>query len=96
MCEQLGSEPIEDEIPVELSDLPDEAQEAWIIYCHLPDKIDSFNGHYLGKALENISSLFELFDIQSRLTRLTILTIVNIFDRQETEEINSKNSKKKK
>jgi hypothetical protein len=90
MCEQLGSEPIEEEIPVELMDLPEEAQEAWTIYCYLPDRYDSFSGHYFGKAIENISNLFELFGVTDRIT---VLRIVTLFDRQETEQINSKKKK---
>jgi hypothetical protein len=90
MCEQLGSEPIDEEIPIELMDLPEEAQEAWTIYCYLPDRYDSFSGHYFGKAIENISNLFELFDITDRVS---VLRIVTLFDRQETEQINSKKKK---
>jgi hypothetical protein len=90
MCEQLGSEPIDDEIPIELGDLPDEAQEAWTIYCYLPDRYDSFSGHYFGKAIDSISNLFELFGVQDRVS---VLKIVTLFDRQETEQINSKKKK---
>ena len=90
MCFQLGSEPIDEEIPVDISDLPDEVQEAWTIYCYLADKYDSFSGHYFGKSLENIANLFELFVIEDRVTCLKIVTL---FDRSETEQINSKKKK---
>lgn len=90
MCDQLGSEPIEEEIPIELADLPEEAQEAWTIYCYLPDRYDSFSGHYFGKSIEIMSSLFELFSIEDRVTCLKIVTL---FDRSETEQINSKKKK---
>ena len=90
MCEQLGSEPLDEEIPVELSDLPDAAQEAWTIYCYLADRYDSFSGHYFGKSLENIASLFELFGVDDKVTCLKLVTL---FDRSETEQINSKKKK---
>ena len=85
LCFQLESEPIDEEIPVELSDLPDAAQEAWTIYCYLADRYDSFSGHYFGKSLENIASLFELFGVDDKVTCLKLVTL---FDRSETEQIN--------
>ena len=90
MCDQLDSEPIEEEIPIEMMDLPDTAQEAWNIYSYLPDRYDSFSGHYFGKSLESISSLFELFEVEDRVTCLKLVTV---FDSSETEQINSKKKK---
>ena len=90
MCEQLNSEPIDEEIPIELEDLPDEAQEAWTIYSYLPDRYDSFSGHYFGKSLDSIASLFELFNVSNKVSCLKIVTIL---DRFETEQINSKKKK---
>ncbi len=44
MCEQLGSEPIDSEIPLEYSDLPHEAQQAHEVFHYLPDRLDGFSG----------------------------------------------------
>jgi len=90
LCEQLGSEPIEEEIPIELEDFPDDVQEAWTIYCYLPDRYDSFSGHYFGKSLDTIVNLFELFEVTNRVLALKL---VMLFDSYETKEINSKKKK---
>lgn len=95
MCEQLGSEPDEDEIPIEIIDLPLEAQEAWSIFDLLPDRFDSFSGNYYGKDLSNLINYYQLFDVDNK--QVTTL-IIRMFDFYETSEINSKikNSKKVK
>lgn len=90
MCDQLSAEPITSEIPIELQDLPEEAQEAWSIYCHLTDRIDGFSGHYFGKAYDNITSIFELFQVEDKLT---CFKIVLMFDETERNQINSKKKK---
>lgn len=60
MCEQLGNEPIESEIPVEISDFPPFVQTCFMLYNLLEDRWDSMGGGYLGK---NYSILFQLFDL---------------------------------
>ena len=87
MCEQLGNDPVESEIPIELEDLPIEAQEAWKVYSYLPDRVDSFNGVYHGKSIENVANLMSLFGIDDKQTYLLIVTL---FDKYETEEIKRK------
>lgn len=87
LCFQLESEPIDEEIPVDLEDLPSEVVEAWTVYSYLPDRIDSFAGTYLGKDISSISQLLELFSVESKEL---VFRIVMYFDRVETEAINSK------
>ncbi len=60
MCEMLGSEPVESEIPVEFGDLPEEIQMVLSIYRMLRDEWEYMTGSYIGK---NLVGLFELFDI---------------------------------
>lgn len=94
MCYQLNSEPVESEIPVELADLPIQAQEAWTIYDLLPDRFDSFSGSYYGKDLSNLINYYELFNVTDKILATQI---VRIFDYYEAAEINTKikaNSKK--
>ena len=87
MCEQMGTEPIDTEIPVDLEDMPIEIEEAYHVYSLLPDKIDSFNGIYYGKALEHSPSILDFLDIESKKD---ILTLILIIDSVEREEINRK------
>ncbi len=99
MCEQLGSIPIEEEVPVEIGDLPIEAVQAWQVYDKLPSNIDTFSGTYLGKSIEHTPVILDLMDIS--IDRLVLLYIIGLFDRIEKEQINAKmeqqrSSKKKK
>lgn len=87
MCEQLGTDPIESEIPVELDDMPIDVETAYHVYNLLPDKIDSFNGIYYGKALEHCPSILEFLEVDSKKD---IFKIILIIDYLEREEINRK------
>ena len=51
MCELMGNEPIEEEIPIEYDDFPIEVQQAFAVYRMLRDEWDTMNGVYLGKTL---------------------------------------------
>lgn len=76
MCEQLGSEPIESEIPVEFSDLPYEVQQAYHLFSYLPDRIDSFSGTYLGKDMSGISDIMDILYIEDKYHVLFFLKIL--------------------
>jgi hypothetical protein len=88
MCEQLGSTPIDEEVPVDIADLPIEAIQAWQIYERLPSNIDTFSGTYLGKSIEHTPVILDLMDIS--IDRLVLLYIIGIVDRIEKEQINAK------
>ena len=53
MCEALGNEPLEEEIPVAYEELLLEVQEAISVYRKLQDSWDMMSGTYLGKNLSN-------------------------------------------
>lgn len=63
MCEALGTEPIEEEIPVELSDFPIETQVAIDIYYKLHDEWDGMSGTYLGKSYAGLMDILDIFNI---------------------------------
>lgn len=87
MCEQLNSEPKEEEIPVDFTDLPLEVEQAYHVYNILPAKIDSFNGVYYGKALEYAPEIMKFLEIDSRKD---VFKVVLIIDALEQKEINKK------
>jgi len=60
MCEMLGEQPSDDNIPVEIEDFPDLVVQCFIIYRTLADIWDTMNGNYLGK---DYSLLFKLLDL---------------------------------
>ena len=63
MCEMLGSEPKESEIPIEFEDFPIEMQQAFSAYKMLRDEWDGFNGVYLGKSLIGIGEVLTATEI---------------------------------
>ena len=79
MCEALGSEPIDSEIPIDYSDLPVDAQEALQIYNKLRDEWDGFNGIYMGKNYAGILDIFNILDVPVE-DRRTMFELINMID----------------
>ena len=77
MCEALGTEPLDSEIPVEFEDLLLDVQEALVIYSMLQDSWDHMNGNYTGK---NYSGLFDILTLQDVSDKKTIFKIIGIAD----------------
>lgn len=76
MCEQMGWEPNEDEMPKDPSQLPVEAQTALVIFNILPDKIEGMSGSWLGKdfsALEAIMNIYEVVDRKDVLEYILLI-----------------------
>jgi hypothetical protein len=63
MCEMLGQEPVEHEIPVEISDFPELVQQCFLIYRMLSDNWDNMGGGYMGKDYSMVFDLFRVYDI---------------------------------
>lgn len=80
MCEALGSEPIESEIPIDFSDLPEEIQYTFGLYSRLRDEWDGFNGVYLGKNLTGILDIFSILDVpvEDRRTQFELISIIDM------------------
>lgn len=77
MCEVLGTEPKDSEIPIEFDDLPIDVQEAILVYNMLQDNIDTMNGIYLGKVFTNILDLLSLVEVSDHKTCFCILRILD-------------------
>jgi len=94
MCEALGNQPVEEEIPVEFDDFPLEVQQALIAYRMLRDEWDSMNGIYLGKSLIGISEVLEATEIDQE-DRKFITMLVRTIDGVRIQEINNKQKTEK-
>jgi len=79
MCESLGSEPIDSEIPLDYNDLPVDAQEALQMYNKLRDEWDGFNGIYLGKNYAGILDIFSILEVPVE-DRRTMFELINMID----------------
>jgi hypothetical protein len=89
MCEALGSEPHEEEIPVEFEDFPIELQQAFSVYNMLRDEWDTMGGNYLGKSLIGIKDILEATEIEPVEYKF-ITVLVRMIDRVRSNEINTK------
>ena len=105
MCEVLGTEPLEEEIPVEASDFPTSIQESITIFNYLPDRWDSMSGTYFGKDYSILPFLIELYEIED-VTNLFLFmkiaetTLIDIYSneikmRRKAKEQASKAVKRK-
>lgn len=79
MCEMLGNEPLEEEIPPDIGDFSLEVQQAIQVFNLLKDVWDPFGGNYLGKDLSIIFQIFDLLEIDLP-SRSLIFKIVQHLD----------------
>lgn len=86
MCEVLGSEPIESEIPVEYEDLLVDVQEALSIYYRLRDEWDTMNGNYMGKNYSGILDIFTILEVPVQDHR-TMFDLIGLIDRHRSKII---------
>lgn len=89
MCEMLGEEPVEENIPVEIDDFPYEVQQAMLVYRMLRDEWDGFSGTYFGKSLVGIKDVLNAVEVNEEDHKFIILLIRQI-DSVRSDEINSK------
>lgn len=80
MCEQLQTEPVESEIPVEISDFPELIQTCLLIYSKLKDNWDPTVGKYMGKDYTIVFELFDLYSVDSVDERITLLDVMQTID----------------
>lgn len=87
LCEELGSEPVDSEMPLDLYDMPVEVEQAYHVYSILPANFDSFSGVYYGKYLDQAPKLMELMCVEPKQEIMKVLILI---DSVEREEINRK------
>jgi len=86
MCETLGTEPIEEEIPVEFEDFCLDVQEALGIYSKLRDEWDYMGGNYIGKTYNGLLDILELLDVPVE-DRRTQYELIGIIDKHRSQAI---------
>ena len=72
MCESLGAEPDENEIPVEFNEFPLEVQEAIAVYYKLKDEWDTMNGGYMGKSFAGFADILDILEVPFSDRRLLL------------------------
>ena len=94
MCEALGSEPVEEEIPVEQSDFPLEVQEAIDVYYRMRDEWDTMSGTYLGKSFAGFQDVLDIMDIPKG-DRRWIMDWITVMDAARSKAIRDAKPKSK-
>ena len=92
MCEMLGSEPVDSEIPVELDDFPSEVHQAFGIYRMLSDNWEGMSGQYMGKIFTGIKDILEVAQVDPQDQYFTI-SLCRLIDDVRMQEINKKQQK---
>ena len=91
----LGTEPKEEEIPIQREDFYLETQIVFDLYDKLPSKWEGFSGHYLGKDLLLLPVLFEEFEIEKYIRKYA-WQIIPTIDAYVAEDIAKKIKSKSK
>jgi hypothetical protein len=79
LCEMLGTEPQDEDIPVETSDLPPLVQTSLAVYSYLPDRWEGMSGTYMGKDLNILFNLLDIFKVEKDEYRL-VLELISTID----------------
>lgn len=95
MCDQLRSDPVEEEIPLDVADFPLEVVQAWQCYSRLPSSIDSFSGTYLGKDLRMVESVFRLLGIPQE-DHLMYYDLIIMIDNTEKTQVQLRHEQRSK
>lgn len=95
MCEMMGSEPKDEEIPVEFNDLPDVVQQALEIYGFLPDRWEGMSATFLGKDYSIAFELFKTYEIDNYVEQRLFLRIMSVIDSIRSKIIQGKQNAKK-
>jgi hypothetical protein len=75
MCEQMGWEPKEEDMPLEVSALPAEAQQALILLNALPDIWEGMSGSWLGKNYNGLIDIMNIYEIENKKEVFELLKI---------------------
>jgi hypothetical protein len=92
MCAALGTEPLEEEIPIEMEDFPEEVQEAINIYYKLRDDWDTMNGVYMGKSYVGLMDILDIMEIPVK-DRKYVLEWVSVMDAARSKMLEAQRPK---
>lgn len=92
MCDNMNSEPDEDEVPPDFEDLSEQSQVVLSMFNYLPDKWNSMAGTYDGKDYSNLFTIYELFSINNS-DWLLYTDLLNVVVNEKITSINKKMSK---
>ena len=65
----------EDEIPLDITDVDYNSQQAVLLFNILPDKIEGMNGVWLGKEYAGLSDIMNIYEIDNQKEVLDLLQV---------------------
>ena len=65
----------EDEIPLDISDISYNSQQALFLFNILPDKIEGMNGMWLGKEYAGLTDIMDIYEIDNRKDVLDLFQV---------------------
>jgi hypothetical protein len=93
MCEQMGWEIEEDQIPKDPSELPLEAQQALVLLNSLPDNWEGMSGSWMGKDYSGLAAIMDIYEIDDRKTVFELLKVAeNELSKYYSEKAKQKES----
>lgn len=75
ICREMGSEPVESEIPLDIDDFPEFVAQVIQMYYMLRDIWDPMSATYMGKDLGIIFRFFDLYELDKEEQKLAITYI---------------------
>jgi len=85
MCEQLGKEPDDEEIPPDWEDFPTIVIDAMSVFSMLGDRIMADIG-FVGKDFTNLPLYMEIYSVEDKELFLEILTFLESRAREASQE----------
>lgn len=85
MCDQMGKEPDENEIPPDWEDFPTDVQTGITIFNMLGDRVFPDIG-YLGKDYTNLPILIEIYGVENKELLLEVLQFLDSRAIQKSSE----------
>jgi len=75
MCEQMGWEPKEEEIPKDPSYLSYDVQCALLLFNSLPDNWEGMSGTWMGKDYSGLMDIMDIYQIDNKKDVFTLLKV---------------------
>ena len=75
ICEQLGTEPDPQKMPLTESSFPTEVQVAFFMFSLLSDVWEGMSGTYCGKDWSHCSQLFDIYNVDDPKTTLYFMKL---------------------
>jgi len=75
MCEQMGWEPKEEDIPMEVDSLSYNAQCALVLFQALPDNWEGMSGSWLGKNYSGLMDIMNIYQMDNKKEVFELLKV---------------------